>query len=293
MRGTKWAVGLTVVLAGAIGLGRARDEDATFDLRGPAPAKGQVYLTKEVSKIKGANLAVSVGGQNLKLKQTMVETVEEEIKLLAVDGRNVTKAQTKVIKKVTDVTTDLNGEANTETQRDDLEGTVIIAERLGEGKWKHTLVDDKPTAKQKKKLDRRVGPENDDDLYPAGKVKVGHEWTVDAAAMKKFLGNDFSDISGKMKQKFVKVEAVDGDDCAVIESTGSIKGKLTDDDDDMLNVELVVSKATTWRSIKTGIDVKSKLEGKLKLAGKKKIEGAEADLVMEGPLVVDSTTRLK
>lgn len=285
MRGAKWAVGLAVVLAGAVGLGRAT-QDEGYDLRGPAAKKGQVYITKEVSKIKDANLEASVGGQTIKLKQTMTEISEEEVKILAVDGRNVTKAQTKITKKITEI----EGE---DDKADELEGVVIISERLGEGKWKHTLVDDKPTAKQKKKLDRRIGPENDDDLYPEGKVKVGHAWTVDATAMRKFLGNDFKEVSGKMKQKFVKIETVNGEECAVVESSGTIKGKLTDEDDDVLDVELVVTKATSWRSLKTAVDIKGKLEGRLKLSGKKKIDGQEAELALDGPLVVDSTTTVK
>ena len=285
MSGTRWALGLAVVLAGMVGLSRAAD-DETYDLRGPAPKKGQVFVTKEVSKIKNANLEATVGGQTIKLKQTMTETTEEEVKFLAVDGRNVTKAQTKIVKKITEV-------GDEEGKADELEGEVLISERLGEGKWKHTLVDNKPSAKQKKKLDRRTGPETDDELYPEAKVKVGHAWTVDAAAMKKFLGNDFTDISGKLKQKFVKVETVDGEECAVIESSGAIKGKMTDEDDDVLDVELTVTKVTTWRAIKTGVDIKSKMEGRLKLAGKKKIDGADAELTLEGPLVVDSTTKMK
>ena len=285
MRGTKWALGLAAVLAGAIGLSRAAEND-TYDLRGPAPKKGQVYATKEVSKLKGANLEATIGGQTIKLKQTMNETVEEEIKILAVDGRNVAKSQTKVTKKVTEIV----GE---DAKSDELEGEIIISERLGEGKWKHSLVDTKPSAKQKKKLDRRVGPENDDDLYPEKPVKVGHEWTVDATALKKFLGNDFTDVSGKMKQKFVKVEAVDGEECAVIESSGNVKGKMVDEDDDQLDVELTVTKATAWRSIKTGVDVKSKMEGRMKLSGKKKIDGQDAELALDGPLVVEASTKLK
>ena len=45
-----------------------------------------------------------------------------------------------------------------------LEGEIIISERLGEGKWKHSLVDTKPTDKQKKELDNRIGMESDDEL---------------------------------------------------------------------------------------------------------------------------------
>lgn len=291
MRRTTWAA---AVLAGAVGLGGLRAaEDEAYDLRGPAPVKGQVYVSKSVMRIKNANVTVKAAGQTIDIKQSMTMTGEEEEKVLAVEGRQVTRSQAKVIKDEVATVAEFAGQTQEETKKNELQGEVILSERTGDGKWKHSLVDAKPTDEQKKELDKRLGPENDDDLFPAGKVKPGHAWAVDAAAMKKFFGNSFTDIKGKVDQKFVRVEDVDGEPCAVVESTGPIKAKMKDDDGDgNLSVELEL-KSTSWRSLKTGVDVKATYSGKIRMAGKQKMDGVEADVELEGALSGESTTKLK
>lgn len=291
MRDTRKWLGLAV-LAGAIGLGQARAaQGETYDLRGPAPEKGHIYLSKAKMHIKNADLTIKAGGQTLNLTQSMTMTGEEEEKVLAVSGRTVTKSQAKVIKDTVDTVASFGGQEQKESKKNELQGEVIVSERTGDGKWKHTLVDTKPSDDQKKELNKRLGPESEDDLYPAEKVKVGHTWTVDAAAMKKFFGNSFTDIKGKMSQKFVKVEDYDGEACAVIESTGPIKAKMNDEDA-KLAVELDL-KSTTWRSLKTGMDVRVKYEGKIRMAGKQKMDGIEADVDLAGALSGEGSTKLK
>jgi hypothetical protein len=289
MRGTNWAIGVAVVLAGTVGLTRGDDEG--YDLRGPAPSKGQTLVTRTIFKISKADVTLKSAGQNVKATQTLSSTDEEEIKIIAVDGRQVTNAQTKVTRdKVDTITNQGDGDMN-DTKAGDLEGEVIISERTGAGKWKHTLVDNKPTDKQKKELDKRLGPENQDDLYPAGKLKVGHTWTVDATALQRVFGGSITDLKGKLKMKLVKVEEIDGVTCAVIEAAGKITGTTKEDDGD-LGVELDL-KRTTWRSIKTGIDVKDKVEGRIKASGTVKMDGMEVEVVLEGPVTINSTSKLK
>jgi hypothetical protein len=289
MRGTNWAIGVAVILAGTVGLSRGDDEG--YDLRGPAPSKGQTVVTNTIFKITEADVALKAGGVDLKATQTLTSTEEEEIKVIAVDGRQVTKAQTKVTREKVDTVANLGGADMNDTKAGELEGEVIISERTGAGKWKHSLVDNKPTDKQKKELDKRVGPENQDDLYPSGKVKVGHTWTVDATALQRIFGGSITDLKGKLKMKFVKVEEIDGEFCAVVEAEGKISGVAKDDEGE-LDVELDL-KGTTWRSIKTGVDVKDKAKGRIKMSGKVKMEGAEVELTLEGPVTINSTSKLK
>src|SRR5206468_2425985 len=125
MRLTTWAVGLAVALtAGSVGrAGQAEDE---YDLRGPAPKKGQVYLSKGTFKIRAANSVLKMGGETLKSKVTETATTEYEVKVLAVEGRQVTRCQTRVVKDVTETTDDADGEVTTETESSPLEGEVVI-----------------------------------------------------------------------------------------------------------------------------------------------------------------------
>jgi hypothetical protein len=282
-----WAVGLGLLMAA----GAAARPAEEYDLRGPAPVKGQVYHSKSTFRVKNADVTVSAGGNTLKLKQTMTVTSEEEERVLAVDGRNVTRSQARVIKDRVATVTDFAGQKEKHEETGELEGQVIVSTRIGDGTWKHSLVDEKPSEKQKKELDKRLGPENDDELFPEGKVKVGHTWEVDAAGMKKFFGNTFTDVKGKLKQRFVKVEDVGGEACAVVETTGPVTAVMKEEDGD-LKVAMTL-KATGWRSVKTGVEVKGKFEGTIKLSGKQKVDGTPADVTIEGPISGDGTTVLK
>jgi hypothetical protein len=288
MRRATWAVA-AVVLAGA-GPSAGRD-DKTYDLRGPAPQKGQVLTSTTVFKIKNAEVRLKVAGMELEARQSLTATEEEELTFLAVDGRQVTKARTKVVKEKVETVTALGGADMEDTKDGDLDGEVIVSERTGPGKWKHSLVDTKPNDKQQKDLDKRVGPENDDELYPEGKVKVGHEWTVDAAALQKVLGGSIQDLKGKLKARFVKVEEVDGEECAVVEMAGTIKGVAKEDEGD-LAVEMDLT-GTTWRSVKTGVDVKDRAKGTIKMSGTLEMDGQKMDITLEGPFTIEGTTRLK
>jgi len=296
MRGLLMAGGLAAVLLVVGGQGTAKtvpgQDDKTYDLRGPAPQKGQVFVSTMKLKIKEADTTLKVMGQTLKLKMTMDMIGEEEQKVLTVDGHNVTKCQSKILKERAEITTDF-GDGKPIVEPTELEGEIVISERIADGKWKHSLVDTKPTEKQKKELDSRNGIENEDELYPAEKVKVGHTWTVEAKALTKLFGNSFTDIKGELKQKFVKLEMVEGEECAVIESEGLVKGKMKDDDGEpTLNVEMDL-KAKAWRSVKTGVELKGTFDGKIKMAGKQKMDGVEVDVEMAGPMSGETTAKLK
>jgi hypothetical protein len=286
----KWAVGAVAVLFAALNLGRAAD-DEKYDLRGPAPEVGQKFISTGTLKIKDADTTMKVAGQTLTLKLNLVVTSEEEAKVLAVKGRDVTKCQSKIIKERADVTATFGGEDMTHTEPTALEKETIISERDGK-KWKHSLVDSKPTDKQLKELDSRNGIENDDDLYPEEKVKVGHKWKVDAAALNKLLGNSFTDVKGKVDQTFTKTEDVNGDKCAVIESNAKLTAKMKEDGEPTVDVEMEL-KVTTWKSIKTGVNVKEKFTGKIKLAGTVKMDDVKAEMTLSGPISGESTTKLK
>src|SRR5947207_899366 len=94
MRRIRW-IGLAVlVFAGPA----AAAADEGYDLRGPAPKKGQVFHSKGTITVKNGDLTLTVGGDTTKAKQTMVLSGEEEDTVLAVDGRQVTRCRTRVIK---------------------------------------------------------------------------------------------------------------------------------------------------------------------------------------------------
>ena len=214
-----------------------------------------------------------------------------EVPERAVKGRDVTKCQTKVVKERADVTAVFGGQEMTHTEPTALGNETIFSERDGKT-WKHALVDTKPTEKQRKELDSRNGIENDDELYPKEKVKVGHTWTVDAAALNKLLGNSFTEVKGKVNQKLTKIDDVDGEKVAVIDSTAKITAKMKEDGEPSMDVEMEM-KITTWKSLKTGVAVKEQFTGKIKMAGTVKMEDMKVEMTMSGPISGDSVTTLK
>ncbi|MCI0702645.1 MAG: hypothetical protein L0241_16295 [Planctomycetia bacterium] len=291
MHKLKWTIGVVAVLFSALNFSRAAD-DETYDLRGPAPKVKQVFVTKGTLTIKDADTTMKFLGMEKKGKLTMVVTSEEEAKVLAVKGREVIKCQTKIIKEQAEIKADIGGIEINETESTPLEKEIVISERTADGKWKHLLVDTQPSAKQKKELNNRNGIENDDDLYPKEKVKVGHKWTVEAAALQKLLGNSFTDVKGKISQQFMKVEDVNQEKCAVIQSKGKITGKMKEDGEPNMDVEMDLT-ITTWKSLETGIAVKEKFEGKIKISGVQKMDDLKIEITMSGPVTGDSTTKLK
>jgi hypothetical protein len=104
------------------------------------------------------------------------------------------------------------------------------------------------------------------------------------------MGNSFTDLKGKVDQKFTKVEDVNGEKCAVIESKAKFTCKMKEDDDQTLDAEFEM-KITTWRSIKTGVAVKEKAEGKIKMSGTVEMEGVKAEMSLSGPFTAESTTK--
>jgi hypothetical protein len=286
----KWIAGVAAVLGAVFNPGRGAD-DETYDLRGPGPQEKQVLVSKSTSTMKKGKLTLGSGDAKVDLNLSIAAVEEKETRLLVVKGREVTKCQTKYGKSRAEITATADGKEETETEPDPLENETVISERV-DGKWKNVLVDTKPNEKQKKELVNFQGEENDDARFPKEKVKVGHTWTVEAPAMSKALEHEFIELKGTVKQKFVKIEKIGQEDCAVIESDGKITGKTKEGGDLTGDVELVM-KFTTWRSLKTGVIVKEKYEGTLKLTGKATMDDMKADATLSGEITGEITTKLK
>ncbi len=281
---------VTILASGVSPPAPAAARAETYDLRGPAPQKGMAFNSQTTFTIRNADTVISAMGQTLQTKMTLKMISDEDNKVLEVNGRTVTKSQAFIRKERAVITSDFGGGMEI-TEPTQLEGQTVISERIGEGKWRHKLLDNQPTDKQKKELDNRIGIENDDDLYPEGKVAPGHEWEVPATALRRLFANSFTELNGKIKQKFLRVEELDGDKCAVIEAHGRIRGKMKNEDGEPtidVNMELQV---TVWRSLATGLEVKGTFSGTIHLKGKQKVDDAELEIEMKGPFSGESKNR--
>jgi len=268
----------------------ARSADETYDLRGPAPVKGQVSLDTMKFVLKNADISLDLGN-NVKLegKVDMTTLTETRSEILAVDGRRVTKLRTKIIKDEAKRKTKIAGETSEETDKKALEGEIVFSE-LTKDVWKHSLEDATPNDMQKKELKDFDNPENDDDLYPAEKIKVGHAWNIDAAAFKKVLGSNVSDAKGTGKAKFLRVEKYADEDCAVIEMEIDIQAKVKQEDS-LLDVA-IKGKVTTVRSLASTVDLKFNIDGTAKFSGTVEEDGMKIIMTFGGKMNGEGTTKI-
>lgn len=278
------------LLAGALSAAPAAAADEAYDLRGPAPKKGMAFVSTSTFTMKNADVTLSFGGAKLEGKMDMTHVTETEEAILGAEGRDVTRLRTRVLKDETKTRLTIGGMSEDKTEKQELAGEIVFSEKTKDG-WKHILEDTKPSEKQAKALKNFDNPENEDDLYPAQKVKVGHVWDIKADAFKKILGSKARDVTGKGKSKFVRVEEFGGETCAVIETDLDLKATVTEDDNDV-KVEMK-GKVVNIRSIKDGLDRKYTIEGTATFSGKVKEDCQEMDIHFSGKMSGGGTSKMK
>lgn len=276
--------GLVVVFV-TFGAARAAED---FDLRGPGPLKDAQYTTTGKLEVKGADAEMKRGAAVVKFKLGLTVTLEEDVKLLEVNGRDVKKLQTKLRRDRAETVGLAKGAAQIEPSV--LEQEMIVSTLDGKA-WKHTLAGGKPTEIQVKALAEFAGFASADALYPDEKVKVGHVWTADASGLDRLLGHTLTDVKGKLDRKFVKIEPLDGEQLAVVESTGKVSGKLKGNGDQPPSADVDV-KHTAWKSLKTGLVVRESFTGTLAVTGRTKDGDVITELTIKGPISGESTTKV-
>ena len=288
LRANRWYV---VAVAAAWTASAGCSAGPPQELRGPGPQKGQAFRIETKTVLKNGKIVMSVAGQRLEGTCHVTITNVEDEEILDVEGRQVTKQQTTVITDDATRSIEIAGEKDSSTERGLLVGEKILRQRK-DGKWNNTLVGKEPTAKQKKELELLDPLENEDELYPEGKVAPGHTWKIDAARLRKFLGPYCTGLSGEASMTFERTATFDGESCALMNLTMNIKGKMLDEDNNELNIELIV-KGPTYRSLKSGYDVKSSFSGTMKLTGTVVSDGQRVEMEMSGPATIETTTKLK
>ena len=267
--------------------GAARADD-TFDLRGPAPQKGTQFTTAGKLKVAGADAEMKRGDAVVKFKLDLTVTLEEDVKLLDVNGREITKLQTKLRRGRVETVGLAKGAAQVEPSV--LEQETVVG--VFDGKtWKHSLAAGQPTEAQMKALAEFKGFASPDALYPNEKVKVGHAWTADASGLDRLLSHTLTDVQGKLDRKFAKVETIDGERLAVIESSGKVSGKMKGNGDQPPTADIEM-KHTAWKSLKTGLVVNDSFTGTLAVTGRSKDGDVVTELTIKGPISGESATKV-
>src|SRR5262249_30506266 len=159
---------------------------------------------------KDAVRKIKTGDNTIEDRFDDMTTKHMEIEILAVDGQQISRTRTKVLKDSTEESRQKGRRMVRQTTPNKLDRQYIYSELTVKG-WKHSLEDAQPTAEQKKALAEYHAFKIDDVLLPEGKFKVGHEWKIDASQFQKLFGTKVRDMTGGGNGKFVKVEK-SGDD---------------------------------------------------------------------------------
>jgi len=266
---------------------RAEDE---YDLRGPNPVKGQVYIL--TAKSTGKNLVrnIKVGDKSIEEKFDEVTTKKKEIEVLGVDGFDITKMRTKVITDQRNEFTRRGKKEVKKTTDRDLQGQYIYSERLKTG-WKNSLEDVTPNDKQKTALKEYVPFKEEDTFYPAGKIKVGQSWKIDQAMMDRVIGKQFEEMKGSGTGKLLRVEKDKGEDIAVIEVEFEVTGKEKEDD---LSFDVTIKgKGQAYRSLKLGFDRRSTTVLEISMKGGGESDGQKIEMDFKGTMNAEDLIELK
>jgi hypothetical protein len=270
-------------------------------LRGPPPRKGEASRTQTKMVMEKGKISIrflprveGLGLRGIERHEgtcAMTVTSVEEDEILEVDDRQVTKQHTKFITEDSTQTIEIDGEKDSHTERGPLVGETVLRQPLG-GTWKNTLVGKAPTPKQQKELESLPPLENTDDLVPEGAVKPGHTWKIDAARLRKLIGARCTALTGEASMTFERTTTHGGESCALIQVTMNVKGKMLDDDNNAMAIE-VTATGTTYQSLKTGYDVQTSLTGTIKIEGTVVREGQRIQTEISGPITLESSTKPK
>jgi hypothetical protein len=260
-------------------------------LRGPARQKGEASRTEFRMTLKNGKIVLRGGGQSTEGTWSMTSTAVEDDEFLEVEGRQVTKLRTTVLTDDYSESMKIEGETQNKSEPGPLLGETILRQRLG-GKWKNTLVGKDPTPKQQKELDALPERENDDDLLPEDPVKPGYTWKLDATRLRKHFGSSCTGLTGESKKTFVRTTTFGGEECLLIDIVMDVKGKMLDDDNNELDVELK-AKGSAHQSLRTGYDVRTTMTGTMKMSGTVLENGQRVHIEMSGEVTIETSTKPK
>src|SRR5262249_36599033 len=148
-------------------------------------------------KLKDGKATTDDGTESSTIDIALAGAGEEELEVLAVDGREVTKARLKIAKADSEVTLTAGGKDRTTREKKAPAGHTRVVEKA-KGKWKKELVGvAKPTDKQAKELDELDTPVDDGLIYPEKKVAKGHKWDVKPEHVTRLLGGNLTGVTGK------------------------------------------------------------------------------------------------
>jgi len=283
----KFSIPLVLLVAAAT----MTQAEELYDLRGPDPVKGQVYVVSAKSTGKDLTRTIKFMDQTINDKFDEIIRKKKEVEVLATKGDEITRMRTKIVQDVREeITRKGKRKDKLKSTERELQGQYVYSERTAKG-WKNSLEDVTPSDKQKQDLKDYVPFKEEDIFYPKEKVKVGHSFTIDPKLFEKVMGHQFENFKANGSGKFVRVEKKDDDEIAIIEVEFEMTGK-SKEDDLLLDVS-IKGKGTVERSLKHGFDRRSVTTSTMSMKGGGENDGQKIEVEFSGTTNTEDLVELK
>jgi hypothetical protein len=224
-------------------------------------------------------------------KMDRTDTSEEEVIIQTVADGGATAYSTRLIQDESLTMAHLPGlEPQKIEEIDELAGHIILS-KWGENGWTHELAEGQPTETQREALAKRPDWESDEET-PEGLQKVGASWEIDAVSFKRHLGRRCRAASGKLTRTFRGLVDYNGHRCAVIRTTGTIRGKVTGmgNKKDAEHLLTMTIDDTDYQSLRHGVVLKTESVVTMKDVTDQEFSGQAVEATIEGTTKSETIT---
>lgn len=252
------------------------------DRKRPIPV-GETLKIVDKDAVNEAPFSIEIEGRKIEGKMTMSSRKVVKYEFLALDRVRATY--------LTDISSGKRSMAGNEqeiNERKATEGRSFLVVKK-DGKWTVDpkpedveLVDQEDIDEAIKDLERAANEENKISLKMYGEKprKVGDIWEVEAPALPGMGGVEI--IGGKITLKFIAVEEVNGEPCAMLRAKFKVTGQMTEDSMKGVGVDLSGTLQIT-RSLKDFVDLKVVGTVGMKMVGETQLQpGLVGTMKMEG-----------
>lgn len=292
-------VAMAVVLLGLSGVAsvEANRSADTYSLRGGAVPAG--LKLEETAKFDLNNMQMTLDMGPQKQTITMDVSVDRKIETEITDAtdRDVTGVLVTIDKQTSDMSMNAGGQNQKQQEKSKLVGKTLKGTKSEDGTWTFEAARGSLNDEEKAELDQLDGFDQFDELLPEEAVEVGHTWSTKGAELEELLKSmggqgveGIKSVKGEAKGKFVKIEQVDGVDCAVIE----VDLDLTADAEfqgQAAEIKIDASLEFT-RRLDYGINLDSDTSGKLSIEANVNEGGQKMSMKMAGPIKMQSKTKV-
>jgi hypothetical protein len=241
-----------------------------YDLRGPGLQVGDTITFEFRASTNSKSFKSSQFGTIDSVHLAKLST-REETRVLAMDGRDVTKFERKLVSSETSNRASFGGiseSAPGSEDSDKLLNIAIIGQRKEDGHWTFSRSDPGYSELSEDDLKCPI-PGSYDFMFPECKVEIGHTWVIDAADYQRAFQIETSEVGTfEGNAKLSKIEVFKGEQCAVIEytiKTDSPTETIKQGDSEAEVDQSMEGKCKVWKSLQSGMCLRIRFDGTMQM----------------------------